>query len=98
MRDSQLELTLTVPDKSSVNSDRKLGVTLKFESSRDFRPDAIARQVPELRALVEIREALRFLRGPLANRREFRRRIEALVKDESQRQRLMEELGIDREL
>jgi type VI secretion system protein ImpB len=62
---------------------------------KDFGPEAIVEQVPELKRLLELREALRALKGPLANVPEFRNKIQDLIKDDNSRQRLLLEIGIE---
>ncbi|NGR07749.1 type VI secretion system contractile sheath small subunit [bacterium SGD-2] len=91
-----LELNLSVPNRLSENADEdeQLAVSLKFEKLRDFEPDAIVEQVPELRQLVELREALKALKGPLGNLPEFRKKLQALIQDEGARERLLSELGV----
>lgn len=90
-----LELNLAVPSRLSETpqEDEQLAVKLKFEKMRDFEPDAIVEQVPELRQLVELREALKALKGPLGNLPEFRKKLQALIQDEGARERLLSELG-----
>ena len=44
--------------------------------------------------LHELREALKYLRGPLGNKRAFRIMIERIVADANTRERLFKELGI----
>lgn len=91
-----LELTLAVPNRLADNADEdeRLAVSLKFEKLRDFEPDAIVEQVPELRQLIELREALKALKGPLGNLPEFRKKLQALIQDEGARERLLGELGV----
>lgn len=91
-----LELDLSVPNRLADNApeDEQLAVNLKFEKLRDFEPDAIVEQVPELRQLVELREALKALKGPLGNLPEFRKKLQALIQDEGARERLLSELGV----
>jgi type VI secretion system protein ImpB len=95
MEKQDLSLSFVVPDRLSGQPGATLTVNLPIRTDRDLSPDHIAAQVPELQALLEIREALKWLRGPLGNKREFRRRIEASLKDEKLRQRLFQELGIE---
>lgn len=89
-----LELKLNVPNRVSGKEDEQLAVSMKFESLKDFDPDAIVRSVPELAKLMELREALKALKGPLANVPEFRKKVQELVKDPGARERLLAELGI----
>lgn len=89
-----LELNLNVPNRLSGQEDEQLAVKMKFESLGDFDPDSIVRSVPELAKLMELREALKALKGPLANVPEFRKKVQELVKDPAARERLLQELGI----
>jgi type VI secretion system protein ImpB len=96
LKAQNLGLDLTVPNKLSGEPDQEMGVTLRFDSLKDFEPESIVRQVPELKRLVELREALRSLRGPLGNVPEFRKKLQDLVKDEGAREGLLRELGIEK--
>jgi len=90
-----LTLTLSVPNRlAEGEADEALPVALKFENIRDFEPDSIVEQVPELRQLIELREALKALKGPLGNLPEFRKKLQALIQDEGARERLLSELGV----
>lgn len=90
-----LEMTVNVPNRLSDEEDAQMAVNLKFESLKDFEPDAIVRKVPELAKLMELREALKALKGPLANVPDFRKKVQELVKDEGARAKLLKELGIE---
>jgi len=48
----------------------------------------VVRQVPELNKLLELREALVSLKGPLGNVSSFRKRIQTLLDDDQQRKLL----------
>lgn len=90
-----LELNMSVPNKlSEGDPDEQVPVSLKFENIRDFEPDAIVEQVPELRQLIALREALKSLKGPLGNLPDFRKQLQALIQDEGARERLLSELGV----
>ena len=95
MSQHQLGLSFAVPDKLSEKEGAELPVNLHFGTLKDFEPQAIAGQVPELQKLIELREALTALKGPLANVPGFRKKIEELLKDESQRERILREMGLD---
>lgn len=90
-----LEMTVNVPNRLSDEEDAQMAVNLKFDSLKDFEPDAIVRKVPELAKMMELREALKALKGPLANVPDFRKKVQELVKDEGARAKLLKELGIE---
>jgi type VI secretion system protein ImpB len=69
-------------------------VTLNFKDLRDFTPDGIVMQVPELQKLLDLRNALVALKGPLGNIPAFRKKIQTILGDESARAALMKELGL----
>lgn len=96
LKAQNLSLTLLVQDKlnEQAGPDDQLTVDLRFESMRDFQPDALVDQVPELRQLIALRDALKALKGPLGNLPDFRKRLQGLVQDEGTRQRLLAELGV----
>lgn len=90
-----VQLDAVVDNKLSDEEGAKMNVSLDFKTMRDFEPDAIIRKVPELNKLVELREAMKALKGPLGNVPEFRKKIQDIVKDEGARARLLKELGIE---
>lgn len=95
LKAQNLSLDLSVANKLEPNSDDNLPVSLKFESLRDFEPDAIVEKVPELKEIIELRNALKALKGPLGNVPDFRKKLQALIQDEGTRAKLLAELGID---
>jgi type VI secretion system protein ImpB len=94
LAEQNLQVSISVPDKLSGDADSSLSVNLKFKKLSDFGPDSVAEQVPELKKLLELRQALTALKGPLGNVPAFKRKISALLADEKQREKLMGELGI----
>jgi type VI secretion system protein ImpB len=95
LKAQNIGLSVTVPNKLSGEPDEDMNVSLKFESMKDFGPEAIAKNTPELNRLLELREALGSLKGPLSNLPDFRKKIQELVKDEAARERLLKELGVE---
>jgi type VI secretion system protein ImpB len=67
-------------------------VSLKFQNLNDFTPESIVRQTPELNQLLELREALVSLKGPLGNVPAFRKAIQGVLGDDDARERLLAEL------
>ena len=95
LSEQKLELNLSVPEVLSGAKGANLGVNLKFRKLSDFGPEAVAMQVPELRKLIELRETLTALKGPLGNIPAFRKKIQELLADPAKRDALMKELGLD---
>jgi type VI secretion system protein ImpB len=96
LKGQNLSLSMSVPDKldPKASEDARLAVNLNFQSINDFSPDAIVEKIPELSQMIALRESLKALKGPLGNIPDFRKQVQALVKDEGVRERLLNELGI----
>ena len=97
MASQGLGLQAQVPNRLSDDPEAQLSVDLKFNSLKDFEPDALVKNVPELAKMMELREALKALKGPLSNVPDFRKKLQELVGDESARAKLLQELGLDKE-
>ena len=95
LKEHDINLNLAVPNKISREPDDELSVKLSFESIKDFEPEAVARKVPELNKLLELRESLTALKSPLSNVPEFRKKVQELIKDEAVREQLLKELGVE---
>lgn len=95
LAEHNLSLSLTVPNKLAEQPGAEMNVSLKFRQINDFSPDAVAAQVPELKQLLELRQALTALKGPLGNVPAFRKKIQAIIGDPAAREKLMREMGID---
>ncbi len=80
LSDFNPKLDLAVKNTISNNND-DLHVKLDFKSMKDFHPETIARSVPELRALLAMRNLLRDLKSNLLDDGGFRRELEAILQD-----------------
>lgn len=91
----ELSLTLNVPNRLQEDKeDDELGISLAVNSMKDFNPANLVEQVPELKKLMELRDALVALKGPLGNAPTFRKAIEGVLADEESRTRVLGELGL----
>ena len=92
----QVATDLSVPNELTDNTDgEELAVSLRFENMKDFSPDAITQQVPELSGLVGLRDALTMLKSPLGNSPAFRKQLERMLTDPESRERILKELNMN---
>ena len=94
MRGMDLKLDVAVPNTLSDKEGDEMAASLKFESLKDFGPESIAKQVPELNQMMQLREALVALKGPMGNLQGFRKKMQALLGDAASRDKLLKELGV----
>ncbi len=94
LKAQNVSLDMVVDNKLTEEADATMPVKLSFASMKDFEPDAIAKQVPELAELLQLRESLKALKGPLSNIPNFRKKVQEVVKDESARDQLLDALGL----
>ncbi len=87
------KLSLQIGAKNTLAGEGELPVQLQFKTINDFGPEAVAKQVPEMSKMLELREALNALKGPLGNIPAFRKKIQALIQDEAARAAILAELG-----
>ena len=69
-----------------------LTVDLKFESIKDFQPDNVAQQIPELHSLMAMRNLLKDLKSNLVDNAKFRKELEKIVKNQPELEGLKAEL------
>jgi len=91
----ELNLTFAVPNRLQDEQEGdELAVQLRINSMKDFNPANLVEQVPELKKLMELRDALVALKGPLGNAPAFRKAIESVLSDGDSRDRVLGELGL----
>ena len=91
----ELQVTLSVPNRLQEEGAEELAVGLRIGSMKDFNPASLVEQVPEMKKLMELRNALVALKGPLGNAPAFRKAIEGVLADDESRSRVLGELGLD---
>ncbi|MDR1656634.1 MAG: type VI secretion system contractile sheath small subunit [Deltaproteobacteria bacterium] len=97
LKGQNISLELTVPNTLSGEEGDEMSVKLAFESLKDFEPDQLVQKVEPLRKLMELREALKAVKSPIANIPAFRKQVQALVDDDEAKKNLFKELGLDKE-
>ncbi len=83
---------MNVPDKLSGEEDSEIAAELSFKSRKDFRPEAVAKQIPELNSLLKIRELLSDLKARVINNKVFRKELQEILKDRDLSDSLMADI------
>lgn len=68
-------------------------VELNFQCMKDFEPQQVARQIPQLRALLAMRNLLRDLKSNLLDNATFRHELERILRDKALSDELRAELA-----
>lgn len=75
----------------------ELNVNLRINNMKDFTPDNIATQIPELNKLLKLREAFVALKGPMGNIPDFRKAVLEALKDKDTKEKLLLEIQQNQE-
>ncbi|MDR2160967.1 MAG: type VI secretion system contractile sheath small subunit [Desulfovibrio sp.] len=94
LKAQNIRLDFSVPNTLSGVEGDELPVHLEFASLKDFEPDQLVQKVEPLRKLMELREALKAVKSPIANTPAFRKRVQALLDNPEARAKLLGELGL----
>lgn len=68
-------------------------VRLAFRNIKDFEPEQVARQIPQLKAMLAMRNLLRDLKSNLLDNATFRRELQLILKDPALSDELRNELS-----
>lgn len=68
-------------------------VALTFREMKDFSPEQVARQIPQLKAMLAMRSLLRDLKANLLDNQAFRRELEKILLDPALSAELRSELS-----
>lgn len=92
MKSLDLQLEMAVKNRLKGGEDDEMKVDLKFKDMNSFRPEEVARQVPELNRLLAMRNLLQDLRNRVVSTSQFRKELERIVKDKDSLAKLTGEL------
>lgn len=94
LKHQDLSLNFSVDNKLTQEEGSSLNVSLDLNSMKDFSPESIVENVDEMKKLMELRQSLISLKGPLGNVPAFRKAIESAISDETEREKLLGELSL----
>ncbi|RMT58049.1 hypothetical protein ALP29_02715 [Pseudomonas syringae pv. avii] len=80
-------------ENTLVEGDAEASIALTFRNMKDFEPEQVARQMPQLRALLAMRNLLRDLKSNLLDNATFRHELERILKDDALSNELRAELA-----
>ncbi|MGR7526896.1 type VI secretion system contractile sheath small subunit [Klebsiella aerogenes] len=86
------QVNLTVKNTLAADGSEE-NIRLNFQDMRDFEPEAVARQVPQLKAMLAMRNLLRDLKSNLLDNTTFKREFEKILKDPALSDELRNELN-----
>ena len=91
---AELSPSLNLTVKNTLAKDgAEESINLSFKEMTDFEPEQVARQIPQLRAMLAMRNLLRDLKSNLLDNITFRRELENILKDPALSDELREELA-----
>lgn len=89
----KLNITTNFSVKNTLGTGaQELDIKLHISSMKDFSPDYLVNQIPELKKLMQLREALMALKGPMGNIPDFRKAVLEAIKDEKTKEKLLLEI------
>jgi len=92
LADLNPEVNLTVKN-TLANDGSEENIRLQFQEMKDFEPEQVARQIPQLRAMLAMRNLLRDLKSNLLDNVTFRKELEKILKDPTLSDELRNELN-----
>ena len=87
------EVNLTVLNTMAGDGSEE-SIKLNFTDMKDFEPEQVARQIPQLRAMLAMRNLLRDLKSNLLDNATFRKELEKILKDPTLSQQLRDEMSV----
>lgn len=94
MEQSNLSLSFSVDNRMVEEEGQSIDVNLQISKLSDFEPDNVVQSVPELQKILQLRDALKALKGPLGNSPHMRRALQQMLEDEGMSTKLKGELGL----
>ena len=83
LSDMYISLDLEVPNFVSKDAGN-ISVSYKLKGMKDFKPNAVAEEVPEIKALMELKEILTSFSKDIDNNRNLKKNIDAVFSDEKE--------------
>ncbi|EDX19346.1 intracellular growth locus, subunit A [Francisella tularensis subsp. novicida FTE] len=92
MKDMDMELNISVPNRITPSKSPNLDVKLKIDSMKSFQPGVIAESVPQLKSLIRLREMVQEFESTVDNNKGFRNLVKEILRDEAMLEKIKQEL------
>jgi type VI secretion system protein ImpB len=92
MKDMGMSLNFAVSNKIDPEMAEDMDVEIPVDSMRSFSPDHIAKHVPKLRGILQMKKLLEEVLSNVDNRKDFRKLLNELMSDEEALGKMMEQL------
>jgi type VI secretion system protein ImpB len=87
-----MDLNLKYNVENKITGEGDIPVDLDIKNMDSFKPENVAKNIPQLSRLLAARNLLKDLKSNLLDNREFRKRLEEIIKDPEAAKNLEEEL------
>jgi len=92
MKDMGMSLKFAVSNKIDPEMADDMDVEIPIESMKSFSPDHVAKHVPKLRGILQMKKLLEEVISTVDNRKDFRKLLNELMGDEEALAKMMEQL------
>lgn len=92
MKDMNMSLQLTVPNKVDPDQSEELELNIPIRSMKSFSPDEIAKNIPKVKALLLLKKLLLEVESNVANNKEFRKLLTDVYQNEEAFKAVTEQL------
>lgn len=92
MKDMGMSLKFAVGNKIDPQNSDDMNVDIPIESIKSFSPDEIAKHVPKLKGILQIKKLLEEVISNVDNRKEFRKLLNDLMGNEEALAKMLEQL------
>ncbi len=92
MKDMGMSLKFAVANKIDPENGEDMNVEIPIESMKSFAPDQVAKHVPKVRGLLQMKSLLEEVVSNVDNRKEFRKLLNELMGNEEALAQIMEQL------
>lgn len=92
MKDMNIPLNIVVPNKINPRADEDIRVSLSINDMKAFSPQEVAKQIPQIRSLLLLKQLLQELQANVANKKELNILLNKLYADSDSLQNIKENL------